>query len=424
MMPNGAPLIPYTEERFADRHEQRKAICADVARLVSKTPETRTRVNRFFGVVGSGKSWLMRRSQEEIGQRFPEILVWRLCLVEYPDAADRILAGTYLRQFRVAEDRQQTDEQEIRSILRWLIEKAVGARNAEPFLVDKLFDLQSLWERLDLELTETARPSALLVDGLDELPVTLFKLLEDYCLVPFANREDTLLILSMRVPYPMPHVWPHELKSGTDYWLKPFEPIDVEDQLNRIRGLVPVQAAAKSNDICRLGGGYPQSNVYLAGQVDPATGDWMDKAAALKAASAGFLASVDTELHPWLWALSVLQEFDEVRLQALFEAYGIPPGCWSTYIEAKKALMRLTDTRLVVFDNELRHSYTMDRALRCSLHNALRECDERRWRQLHETAVELYGRWIKSYPRAYNHWLDEAAYHQRCLTTGEALPSD
>ena len=390
----------------------------------AKLQETRTRVKRFFGVVGSGKSWLMRRSQEEIGQRFPKTLVWRLCLGKCPDATDRILEGTYLRHSRVAEDRQQADEQEVRSILRWLIEKTVGARNAEPFLIDKLSDLQPLWERLDLELTETARPSVLLVDGLDELPVTLIKLLEDYCLVPFANREDTLLILSMRVPYPVPHVWPHELKSGTDYWLKPFEAIDVEDQLNRIRGLVPVQAAAKSNEICRLGGGYPQSNVYLAGQVDPATGDWVDKAAALGAVAVDLLSSVETELHTWFWALSVLQEFDEVRLQTLFGAYGIPPGCWSTYIEAKKALSRLTKTRLVVFDNESRHSYTMDRALRCSLHSALRERDESRWHRLHGAAVELYDAWIKDYPRACDRWLAEAAYHQRCLVTGEALLSD
>ena len=109
---------------------------------------------------------------------------------------------------------------------------------------------------------------------------------------------------------------------------------------------------------------------------------------------------MDTELHTWFWALSVLQEFDEVRLQTLFGAYGIPPGRWSTYIEAKKALMRLTDTRPVVFDNELRHSYTMDRALRCSLHSALRECDESRWHRLHGAAVELYDAWIKDYPRA------------------------
>ena len=37
-MPNGAPLIPYTENRFADRHELREAICADVAQLVRETP--------------------------------------------------------------------------------------------------------------------------------------------------------------------------------------------------------------------------------------------------------------------------------------------------------------------------------------------------------------------------------------------------
>ena len=71
-MPNGTPLIPYTENRFADRHELREAICADVAQLVRGTLRKPTRVKRFFGVVGSGKSWLMRRSQEEIGQRFPK----------------------------------------------------------------------------------------------------------------------------------------------------------------------------------------------------------------------------------------------------------------------------------------------------------------------------------------------------------------
>ena len=109
------------------------------------------------------------------------------------------------------------------------------------------------------------------MDGLDELPVTVFKLLEDYCLVPFANREDTLLILSMRVPYPAPHVWPQELKSGIDDWLEPFEASDVEDQLIR-SGACTRPGGSEINEICRLGGGYPQSNVYLAGQARSSDG--------------------------------------------------------------------------------------------------------------------------------------------------------
>jgi hypothetical protein len=422
-MPNGAPLIPYAGERFADRRQEMEAVCSSVAQLARESPSTRLRVMRFFGMVGSGKSWLLRRSQEEIGQRFPEIPAWRLCLVQHPETADTILKGTYVRQPRVGKNQEEADDGEVRLILQWLIEQAVRSRDAEPVLVEKLFDLQALWERLDRDLTETAKPYVLLVDGLDEVPVTVFRLLEDYCLVPAVNRGDVLVILGMRIPYPRPHVWPQELKSGADDWLEPFGPRDIQEQLSKAQNWLPVQAAGKSDEIWRLGGGYPLSNVLLAAELDPDVGDWLKRAEALENAASHILSSVDPVLRDWFWALCVLQEFDVVRLQTLFEACGILSACWSTYIEANKALMRLTETRLVVFDNESRHSYTMDRALRCGLHNALLERDEPRWRQLHGAAVELYGRWIKDYPRASDRWLAEAAYHEKCLKTGEALLS-
>jgi len=409
-------LIPYSPDLFADRKKELDLVCGYVAQLARGSPPGR-RVVRFYGVVGSGKTWLLRRLQETLVEKFPQVLVLRLCLIADSEPVDEVPDETYLPQ-SIATDANKA----VVSILQWLIERVIRARGAEPAWVTEQTELQDLAHRLQEEVTDTGRPLVLLADGVDEQPAELVNLLESYCLVPLVKRPDALVILGMRKPPKTVYAWSGEIRlSSHDVVLEPFPTGDARDQLRRASGRVPSQAVARADEIVRLGGGYPYNNVLLAQELDSTTGDWRDRTQALQKTAHHLLSPVNAQLRPCFWALCVLREFDEHRMQVLFQTYGTPEAHWATETQLGKTLRgELVPTRLVTWDEE-RKAYVMDGALRRGLEHALHATNKEKWRSLHTAACDLYREWSKQYPRTAGHWRGEMAYHEGCLKAGHPL---
>ncbi len=412
----GDPLIPYSPDLFADREKELDLVCSYVAQLARGSPPDR-RVVRFYGVVGSGKTWLLRRLQETLGEKFSQMLVLRLCLIADPELVDKAPDKTYFPQ-SIATDTNKA----VVSMLQWLIERVIRARGAEPAWVNVQTEPQDLAHRLQEELTDTGKPLVLLADGIDEQPAELVNLLESYCLVPLVKRLDALVILGMRMPPKTVYAWSGEIRlSGHDVVLGPFPTGDARDQLRRASGYIPSQAVDRADEIVRLGGGYPYNNVLLAQELDSTTGGWLDQAQALQKTADYLLSSVDAQPRPYFWALCVLREFDEHRMQALFQAYGVAEAHWATETQLSKSLRgELVPTRLVTWDEE-RRAYVMDGALRRALENALHATNQEKWQNLHAAARDLYRSWSGQYPRTADRWRKEMTYHEDCLKAGHPL---
>lgn len=408
--------LSYHQDLFANRQEIITLVRSSVERLRQGSPPDR-RVVRCYGVAGSGKSWLLRHLQQIIQDESsktagPQILALRLCLVEDPAHLANDPVWTYPLSLPV-------DAQIIVPLLRWLIERVIEARGATPAWTDATDDQQRLSERLGNEITTTGRPLVLLVDGLDEHPKEVIKVVEEYCLLPLLQRRDVLLILAVRLPPSLVYPWSRELVfHSQDYVLTPFSSSDVQDQLAKAKAAnvqpLPTIGPAQADEIILKGGGYPQSNLALASAFDPSIGGWPNPAQTFRSEADRLLTSVKAHLRPAFEALCVLRQFDEYGMADWLQAYGLPASSSITPTD-------LTRTRLAQWDSRV-NAYVMDEALRRLLENALYFENRDRWRALHQAARLFYQEWVADYPRTADRWRAEAEFHEMCLKVDQPLP--
>jgi len=100
--------------------------------------------------------------------------------------------------------------------------------------------------------------------------------------------------------------------------------------------------------------------------------------------------------------LAVLRVFDEDRLEAL----GIKRP------EVSQLIDQLLQWDLAAYQRDMR-GYVLDEALHYLWGRWARERHTERWKDLHQSASELYQKWARDYQAAAQFWLTENAYHTK-----------
>lgn len=255
------------------------------------------------------------------------------------------------------------------------------------------------------------RPLVLLLDEVNTPDGTFLDELLERVLAPLVQESDVLIVLAERG---QPHYWPApEFREKSDEFdLKPFTPEDTKRQIK----LQISKAEEESDIVVSRTGGYPWANYILASHLP-------DEKGGLERCAELFLQDVKKELWPYFKTLSILQAFDETRMELILPVY--PPFADQTWDYAACRDMReaLVNTTLAEWREEAR-GYVLDEPLRIVLETLLQKQDSDLWRHLHLAAYRMYDDWTEKYEQSSDWWNDEAQYHADKLKATGHSPKD
>ncbi len=369
----------YAAEKFVNRKDEINLVL-EKARALAAGRVVDQRVVVFTNGRGTGKTWLLHHLETRLAS-ISDLLVYRFRLSEYPP--EPLLAITDIL----------TD-----------LQRVIGGREQ---LGETLMDM-SRNLLLDLRSRLERRALVLLVDEVHESDWQLLAALEDYLLGPLAVEPRALIVMAGRGrPYP----WrTPELRLKAEFVdLKPFPDVSfTTEQLKHQRE----EAVARAAQIHDLSDGNPLANYLLAVHKDPA--------AALDQVIEGMLEPVPTERRRWvrdyLEALCVLRSFDEERIPAMLAAYYHDDSYRGmSYIQARQVREELDRWAFARWNGEA-GGYILDEPTRKLVERYLQTAQPDRWRQLHDTAHQLYEEWGREYPGSRSRWQPEAQYHGKMIS--------
>ena len=373
--------LAYHHEKFVNRDQELEKVLDLVQRWLREGwSERRTII--FHGQRGTGKSWLLYE------------IIYRLADME----------ALLCLPFELDTYADQKPQEAVKAIMQKVYQAVSPGYDAQSLLIVKTeTDLSRLAEGLVSQVRQNGDALILFLDHVDESDQTLLETLEDHLLGPLIGEPTVLLFLAGRGRQ---HNWkrPELRLKSVDIDLNPFETPHTRAQLSR---QVP-EAVANAEEIQALGHGYPWSSYILGSRLS-------DPVNALNECI-NFLLDEHPDLRPYFEALCVLRAFDEVRMAPLFKAYRQD---WAKkewqYADCRDMRKAMLDTGMVKWDRN-ESGYIIDQALRPMLENYLRLHDSKRWRHLHQTALQLFTDWADKYERTSKRWQDEAQYHKERLS--------
>lgn len=346
-------------------------------------PPDSQRVVIFEGEVGTGKTWLLMRLQQEL-------LTQDLCYVHWLDLNDY---ARFAPMFAVMD-----------------VLKGIAATvTSTPLQGTSLADMnRHLMELLRPALA--TRPLVLLVDHVYEAEQDLLERLEEFVLSRLAPEPRILILMAGRG---READWGHPLLIRGSRWpLEPFDEKLTAEQVAKISG-----GYVNVNQVYKNSGGVPLANYVLSQtptQLEVAMGRVLDV----------LLEKVPAEERQGrrrdLLALSIVNEFDEDRTRLMLATYA-----------KDSAYLGWTDTQAVdVWDRLVAFGFAssrpaattkvamvIDPLTRFRAERYLYVVARARWRELHCAAQQLYLAWVSRYatsPTAQA-WQAEADYHKlRC----------
>lgn len=378
--------LTYSNELFVAREEEIKIVMDIIGETRSGQAQKRTVT--FIGERGIGKSWLLRRLYEVIGQKFKEnVMIFTFDLEQYAAETPTSAVADILTRFR-------------REVIG--LQGNFGASLAEMnrTVIDELHT------RLD------SRSLLILADSVYESGWELLGMLEEYFLGPLAIEPRTVIIMAGRgraYPWRTPEL-------GTRAIFRSLEPFDTDTTLEQLERITVhdkqhVRMELNQQSVERLWNyskGNPLVNSRLAMDPNPEQ--------ALDEAIKDMLSIVEPrdrdDVRRYLEALCVLQSFKEDRIPQMLTAYepGQDYSAWG-YAESRKVRELLTRYAFARWDED-KNGYVISDTPREQVELYLKsKRDKTEWKNLQCAAYALYSQWAQKYQRAQRLWLDEAQYH-------------
>jgi hypothetical protein len=368
--------LSFDPDQFVNRERALEVVMEKVRRLARGLPVERQVVN-FHGSRGSGKTWLLRELERQIDELG--------------------IAVSYL-------DLQSIWEEGERSV-----GVAMEAVLTEFRKVRRLRDKQTCLKNILQDLTKG--PLVLLIDEVNAPDGAFLDELLERVLAPLVRENDILIVLAERgqsLYWPVPEF----REKFEEFDLEPFAPDDTKRQIK----LQISNAEDESDIVVSRTGGYPWANYILASHLP-------DEKGGLERCAELFLQDVKKELRPYFKTLSILQAFDETRMELILPVY--PPFADQTWDYAARRDKRkaLVNTTLARWWEEAR-GYVLDEPLRIVLEALLRKEDPDLWKQLHCAAYRMYMDWAEKYEQSKDWWTKEAQYHADELKGADHDPGD
>lgn len=377
----------FDHELFVGRWEA-KELALNAARDLVQRVSSPSRVIRFAGPKGSGKSWLLCEIARLLRSEFGSTLVVNHLILGQDRPCQEPL---YLPPTKTKSAPLDAVGQILESVAA-----SFGLGGTGPTELDAL----SNW--MIEGLRKAGRPLALLVDGIGELTPNFLYHLESYVLRPLVERPATLLLLGGRLRDPRQYMWKAwHLRAAQECHLLPFTTDEAKEQLERLN-----IHSANAKEIVNRGGGYPQTNYHLARHLQEG---WPQ---ALQRCADMHLRAVAPDQQKHFWALCVLEHrFDHGQMPDLLAAYSDRPAETWTPLACWRILSDMVMTRLVYWEEE---EFKMDEGVRKVLEEALYENQRDLWKSLHEAAFKLYERLAERWPDDAR-WVSRQDHHsERC----------
>ncbi len=416
---DGSRLIPndYESSLFVDRVEDIQRVVDLVHRLaVGESVSRRTVI--FRGERGCGKTWLLRHLAEDIYT--PADMT--------PGMTGKLLrnqvAGVKSWYLSLAAFSGASADDSVKRMIKALREQMGQWRGETPvFSSVENLSFHELSNLVMRELNDLLQNHVvvLILDHVYETP-KLLEVLEDRLLAPLAGRTQMVIVMAGRGPG---YAWKApELRLRVDeYWLQGlgvaatmqpsppsligeigFEPKQIEateeqlcKQLAGVSGQPPIEAILSATH------GHPLSNLLVA--AGKSHGEIVDE----------LLRDKSQSERQMLRLGCVLRFFDEAQIS------GLRAACMDDVELGTIAVMQPRDivgvllrTNLVRYDTDL-SAYVMDEVIRGPLEGDLEEQRRDLWQRLHQTAQDMYCRWMKEFPQAEARLRSEAEYHAKRL---------
>jgi hypothetical protein len=376
--------LAYTHEEFVDRADEVRLVVDKVQRLAGGSEEEK-RVVIFHGARGAGKTWLLHEIEYQLAAKQPSVPCIYLSLMDYFSPCDRAVCG----------------------VIGLIYRRLDGQGNAPLPGNDKPGEWANLLVQKLEKLEGSRGVLVVLCDHVDESPADLLSLLEDRCLSLLAGCPRVILVLAGRGKE---YTWKEpELRfKSEERDLQCFDLSYTREQLAK-----QVSQSPSSEEIWKLGGGYPWSN-YILGEAPE------DRADALGQCVKALLHKlpVTAQDRSRLEALCILRAFSSEMIPPLLSAYFDAPIylSWS-YGQYRQVIGALVATTLVKW-SEPSGGYVVDEALRRVLENWLYAHKQKTWERLHTAARDLFSGWKTEYPQQAERWRAEMAYHEGKLAQG------
>lgn len=389
-MANAPPAIPeYDCTLFVNRDKEIELV-TEKAQALSLEEPVRERTIIFWGYKGTGRTWLLKRLEEELSAlggvqaQYLDLNEWTGCAPA--QAVQEVIGriGDHARESLALPVANPDGEH-----------TAAGDRSEElPTDVQTLLDNHVL---------------VLLLDHVYESDWHLLAILEDQILALLAVHPRVLLVMAGRgraYPWKTP-----ELRLYTEeHHVEPFDQGLTQEQLQKQRP----DAVPRVPEIHEMSYGYPLGNYLLAARPTVAQ--------AMQETVEGLLDGVPAEERSWLEALCILRTFDEERIPVLLAVYLDDPSIqeWR-YKQVRKARDRLLQTNVAQWE-EKAGGWVVDEAIRPVLEKYLQETKPQVWRRLHCASYQLYKDWVQQYPEERYRWREEANHHAECLRDADHDP--
>jgi hypothetical protein len=292
----------------------------------------------------------------------------------------------------------------------WLLEELKNClcEYTAPCLI--VLDRESEIETIRSEIPKK-RPLVLLLDEVNAPDHAFLNELLERVLAPLVQEKNVLIILAQRG---QPHFWtaPEFREKADEFDLKPFTLGDTKEQIKKQVS----EAEEKSDVVVSRTGGYPWANYILASHLP-------DEKSGLECCTELFLKDVKKELRPYFKILSILQAFDETRMEFVLPFYPWPKRQTWNYVVCRDMRKALVNTTLAKWREEAR-GYVLDEPLRIVLEALLREQEFDQWVRLHSAAYRMYTDWAEKYEQSRAWWTKEAQYHDDKLKDADHDPVD
>jgi hypothetical protein len=415
---------PYDPRYFADRRQELKIIARRVEEGRDGHPITQPVVH-FWGVRGVGKSWLLRRLQDQyrfVAGRGEEkgtfcVLVdfstFRFSCWEPRTAADLLEAFAQEIEEQLGEEKIQVVQGEIQAF-REELERVRQERGR---------DADGLAERFVALINRLVRDFVplLLLDATETLDEDDFAWLESHLIAPIARSDQAIFVVAGRKEIPR---W-REFSVRQRLLLREldtFPPEGTQEQLEK-RGYPRLGDLIHSFSF-----GHPYANQVLGGKLAGRIVDERFEAEHREEVVA-LLGQIEGELMRGVWreghqdilrTLATLRRFNIGSTRYMLGRLLNPEyGEWSD-ARYLRLFEDLEDINLVWWDTGWR-GYVMSTPLRRIIELRIRQEAPDIFVRRHREALKLYKKWIAKSPLDRGPLLLEALYHLVNSLAGEPL---